>query len=277
MELSWLQSLIFGLVSGITELLPVSAPAHEALVMKLFGMADSPLLRLLVHTAVWEALYLNLREPVSRLLQERELSRIPPRRRSRQPDPVFVRDLKLMRSAMLPMVLGFLAAYFLKDVQMDLSRIAVFLLINGVILYIPGHMPTGNKDSRSMTPLDGMLLGLSAAAGIFPGISRIGAVVSAAIGRGAGKEQALRWALLLDLAAMLFVIGFDAYALITTGLGALTVPTIISCVLACAAAFGGAMAGIRVMNFLAFRTGFSGFAYYSWGAALFAFLMYLTI
>lgn len=277
MDLNWLHSIIFGLVSGITELLPVSAPAHETLVKKLFGMADSPLLRLLVHTAVFAALYLSVRDSVSRLLQERSLARIPPRRRRKPLDPVLIRDLRLLRTAVIIMALGFVAAYFLNDINMDLSHIAVFLLINGMMLYIPGHMPHGNKDSRSMTPLDGVLLGLSAAVAIFPGISRIGSMVSTAVGRGADKEQSLRWALLLDQAALLFVIGFDAYALFTAGLGTLGFQTILSCVLACAAAFGGAMAGIRVMKFLAFRTGFSGFAYYSWGAALFAFLMYLTI
>lgn len=277
MELHWLESILFGLVSGLTEFLPVSAPAHEALVSKLFGIPDSPLLRILVHTAVWEALYLSMRGQVTQLLQERDLSRIPPRRRSRQLDPMLVLDLKLLKSALVPMILGFAASFFLKDIPMDLSRTAVFLLINGIILYIPGHMPMGNKDSRSMTPLDGLFMGLSAALSIFPGISRIGALVSTATGRGAGKEQALRWALLLNLAALLFVLGFDAYALITTGIEPLTLQTIISCALACTAAFGGAFCGIRVMEFLAFRIGFSGFAYYSWGAALFAFLVYLTI
>lgn len=277
MELNWLHSIVFGLVSGITELLPVSAPAHEALVNKLFGIGDIPLLRLLVHVAVWEALYLSLREEVNLMLQEREISRIPPRQRHRQPDPIRTRDLKLTRTALLVMVLGFVAAFFLRSVTMDLSRIAVFLVINGVILYIPGHLPVGNKDSRSMTPADGVVLGLSAAAAIFPGISRMGTVISAATGRGAGKENALHWALLLDLGAMLFVIGYDSMALLTAGLGMISFSTMICCVFACAAAFGGAFAGIRMMRFLAFRTGISGFAYYCWGAALFAFLMYLTI
>lgn len=277
MELNWFYCLIFGLVSGITELLPVSAPAHEALVNKFFGMADSPLLRLVVHAAVWEALYLTLRVRVGQLLKERRISRIPPRRRPRQPDPALVQELKLLRTAVILIVLGAVAAYFLKDIRIDLSSIAVFLLINGVILYIPGHIPNGNKDARSMSPLDGTILGISAAVSMIPGISRIGTVASTAIGRGADKEHALRWAMLLDLAAMLIVIGFDAFALISGGLGTVSVGTMISCALAGVAAFGGAMIGIRTMEFLAFRVGFSGFAYYSWGAALFTFLMYLTI
>ena len=277
MELDWLYSIVFGLISGIAELLPVSAPAHEALVNKLFGMTDIPLLRLLVHAAVWFALYLSLRDEVGMLLLERKISRIPPRRRHRQPDPVRIRDLKFLRTALFVMVLGFVAAFVLKSVEVKLNGIALFLVINGVILYIPGHLPIGNKDSRSMTPADGVLLGFCTAAAIFPGVSRVGVGISVATGRGAGKETALHWALMLDLAAMLFVVGFDAMDLFNAGLGTLSVSTMICCGLACAAAFGGALAGIRMMRFLAFRTGISGFAYYCWGAALFAFLMYLTI
>ena len=128
-----------------------------------------------------------------------------------------------------------------------------------------------------MSPADGVLFGLSSALAIFPGISRIGIGVSVATARGASKESALHWALLLDLFAMIFVIGFDVMALISAGFGAFSISAMICYALACAAAFGGACAGIRMMRFLAFRVGISGFAYYCWGAALFAFLMYLTI
>lgn len=277
MELNWFESIIFGLVSGLAELLPVSAPAHEALLSKLLGINGTPFIRLLVHISVWFALYFNLRDTVARIFKERSIARIPFRRRTRQPDPVLIRDMKLLRTAVIVMTACYFAAEIFLDIQAELSIVAVLLVVNGVILYIPGHLPSGNKDARSMTPMDGVLLGLSAAASYFPGISRIGMVVSTSAYRGAGKDQALRWALLLELIAMLIVIGFDAYSLISVGFGTLGFSTLISCALACAAAFGGATAGMRIMEFLAFHTGFSGFAYYSWGAALFAFLMYLTI
>lgn len=277
MEMNWFSSMIFGIVSGLTEILPVSAPAHEILVNKLFGMDDNALLRLITHAAVWEALYLYLRGSISQLMQERQLSRVPPRRRVRQPDPVLVQEGKLLRTALFPMLLGFVASWFLRGIRIDLSSIAVFLAINGMILYIPGHIPSANKDARSMTPLDGLLLGISAAAGVLPGVSRTGSLVSVAGLRGADKEHSLRWALLLNLGAMLVVMGFDAYDLLTYGMGPWNSGMILSCFLAFGAAFLGASLSIRMMSFLAFRTGFSGFAYYSWGAALFAFLMYLTI
>lgn len=277
MEMNWFESVIFGFVSGLTEFLPVSSQAHEALLLKLFGISASPLLRLLIHAAVWEALYLNLSQQIRQMLQDRNLARIPPRRRSRQPDPQRLFDLRLLQTALVPLLLGFAAYSFLNGWQQDLSKVAVFLLINGFLLYIPRHLRTGNKDSRSMTGLDGILLGFCGALSVFPGVSRVGAVSSAALGRGADKEHALRWSLHLNLIGLLVLIGFDAYDLFLNGVGTVAASMIPGYLLAIAAAFGGAFLGIHVMRFLAVRTGFSGFAYYSWGAALFAFLLYLTI
>ena len=277
MDLNWLEAVIFGLVSGLSEILPVSAPAHEALISKLFGMPDHTLLRLLVHAAVCAAIYVSQSRNISRMLQARRLSKIPPKRRQRQPDPILIRELKLLNTALIMIILGFIAAYFLRNVRMDLSITAVLLVINGVILYIPGHMSQGNKDARSMSPLDGILIGFGSVLAILPGISRIGATVSVAGARGAWKENSLRWALLLNLAAMFIVVSFDIYTLISTGFGVLSISTLIACALAGSAAFVSAIAGIRIMEYFAFQIGFSGFAYYSWGAALFAFLIYLTI
>ena len=57
MGLSWLQSLLYGLISGLTEIFPVSAQAHQALVMQLFGRSQrEPLRDLFVHIALIAAL-----------------------------------------------------------------------------------------------------------------------------------------------------------------------------------------------------------------------------
>ena len=37
LELNWLQSLALGLVSGLTEILPVSAQAHQTILLTFFG------------------------------------------------------------------------------------------------------------------------------------------------------------------------------------------------------------------------------------------------
>jgi hypothetical protein len=42
-------------------------------------------------------------------------------------------------------------------------------------------------------------------------------------------------------------------------------------------AFFGGYCGILLIRFLAVRTGYIAFAYYSWGAALLALILYLTV
>lgn len=41
MELSGLEHLIYGLVSGLTEIFPVSARAHSTLILKVLGRSES--------------------------------------------------------------------------------------------------------------------------------------------------------------------------------------------------------------------------------------------
>lgn len=272
--MDWLESIIFGFISGLTEFLPVSAPAHEALLQTMFGCSVTPLIRLVIHAAALLALYQSCAEQIGAMLREQRLIRIPPRRRKRQPDMVKVLDLRLLRTAAIVLALGFLAYPTLNAWSGKLNYIAAVLVINGVILYVPMHMATGNKNSRSMSQLDAVLLGLAGIVGLVPGISRVGAVTSAGIVQGADRQQALHWSLLLSIPALVILIGMDVYSIMTVGMGTVAV---LQTVLAAVAAFGGAYLGIYMIRFMAVRAGFSGFAYYCWGAALFTLLMYLTV
>lgn len=277
MDMTWVESILYGLIAGLTEILPVSSQAHEALLAKLFGFEVLPLVRIFVHTAIWEALYLSLRHSTDRMLQERELARIPPKYRERQPDPIALCDLRFLRTALIAMLVVFVAYPFLNAWRNDLSKAALFLGINGVILYIPATLMSGNKDSRSMTGLDGLIVGICGGLAVLPGVSNLGTTVSASSARGADREQALGWALHLLLGFITAVVVYDAYLLLRYGAGPVAPGELLCCALASVTAFCGAAAGIRMMRFLAVRAGFTAFSYYSWGAALFSFIMYLSI
>ena len=49
LELSWLESLIYGLISGFAEFLPVSSLAHQTIYLKLIGASNHPILRFCAH------------------------------------------------------------------------------------------------------------------------------------------------------------------------------------------------------------------------------------
>lgn len=275
--MDWLESILFGLISGLTEILPVSAQAHQAILLKLFGTSAGSLWQLLIHGAVLLALYQSLSEQIRQLRREQRLLQIPRSRRKRQPDLVKVFDMRLLRTATVIMVFGFFAYPTLSAWCLDLQFVAPMLLVNGILLYVPMHMATGNKDARSMSQLDGVLLGLAGALAVVPGISRVGTLTSAGIARGADREQSLKWGLLLCIPALLCLMGFDVYGIVAAGIGSVSFPDILGMILSAFAAYGGAYGAIQIVRFLAVRAGFSGFAYYCWGAALFSFIIYLTV
>ena len=278
MDFSWIESIIYGFVTGLSQILPVSAQAHRAIMLKMFGQStEGGLMGFLVHGAVLAAVYSSCAEQIGQMLREDRLARIPRRKRKRQPVMQRVLDMRLMKMALYVIIAGFFVYPSLQGWRMDLSKIAIFLVINGLMQYIPMFLPTGNKDSRNMTRMDGLWRGFFGALGIVPGISRTGGMISVATVRGADPSHAVNWALMLAIPSMAVFMCFDVYDIFAFGIGNLGILVLLRYFLAAAAAYAGTYIAIRMVRIFASTTGFSGFAYYSWGAALFSLILYLSI
>ena len=272
--MSMLESLIFGLVSGLTEFLPVSSQAHQALLFRIFGMPQrEPIRDLLVHVAVLLSLVAGCRGLFSRIQRESKLAASSKRSRIYELKGLY--DLRLVKTASVPLLLGLLLYIAVEKLETRLLYIALFSIINGILLIITEHIRQGNKEASSMTGMDAVLIGLSGALSSLPGVSRIGAVHSIAVIRGADQQHALNWAYLLSIPALIVFLIFDFVHMISYGIGIVSFAVIVGYLLSAVAAFVGGYLSILFARRLIVRAGLTGFAYYSWGAALFAFLIYL--
>ena len=75
MDMSLLKTLFYGLISGITEILPVSSHAHRLLILKIFGENREPeLLGFLIDLAVLAALYVGCQTNIVRIARARRLA-----------------------------------------------------------------------------------------------------------------------------------------------------------------------------------------------------------
>ena len=274
--MNWLQSLLYGFFSGAAEFLPVSSEAHRDLLGLLYGVEISPFVDLLIHLGVLAALVLSCIPQLTRLRREQALQAIPVKRRKRQPDPTALSNLRVLRTALVPVLLGFIVWPLTHSLNKSLWISALMLAINGIVLYIAPYVPQGNKDASTVSGLDGLLMGLGAALAMMPGISRIAGFTTAGVLRGCQRRYALDLALLLCIPALIVMIIFDLYLLIASGI-ALTGAWILSGVLSMLIAAPTAYLCIIFLRFLSVKVGFSGFAYYSWGAAMFILILYLTI
>lgn len=277
MEWNWLQSLLFGFLSGFAEFLPVSAEAHQQLFGCLTGAGNEMLVfRLICHISVMAALLISCRAQLKRLSRERRIAASSQKRRRRQPDKIALMDMRLLRTAAIPMVLSFALYWKTQQLTEKLWVLSLILVINGVILYLPQFFSSGNKESQGMSALDSMMIGLGGALAVVPGISRIGTLISTGQIRGGEKRYITEIALLLCIPALLFLIFFDIYGIYIAET-VLSLHLLLYYFLAAVAAFSGALFGIQFVRFLAVKIGFAGFAYYSWGVAMLIFVLYLTI
>lgn len=66
--MNWLQSVLYGFLTGASDVLPVSSRAHGILLLKIFGTTiDGNLMQLFLHLAAMLAIYMSSRPtlPVS--------------------------------------------------------------------------------------------------------------------------------------------------------------------------------------------------------------------
>lgn len=275
MDLNWLETILYGLVSGLTEFLPVSSQAHRTILLNLFGEgAATPVMDLCVHIGALAAAVIACGSFLRRILREYRVSQRR-RRRKRTANMQFVYDYRFVKTACIPMLLGFILYSKTAAWAANLPMIALFLAVNGLILHLPGYLASANKDSRNMSSLDGLFFGFASALGVLPGVSRLGAGVSAAVAGGADRQHALKWALVLSIPALLVLCGFDAYSAVQMGLSSVDTGLLLRCLFAGILSFVGAGISIRAIGTLMVRGGIENFSYYCWGAALFAFILYL--
>ncbi len=185
------EAAFWGLIQGLTEFLPVSSSGHLVLVPALLGL-DEPGLEI---TAV---LHLGTLVAVVAYFWRELLAAA--RFRS---DPDGRRLLLLLVIGTIPAaVLGLLFESALDDLFEEPRRVAVALLVTGLVLLGTRWLDGGDRTAAAARPADAVVVGLAQAAALVPGISRSGVTMSAAMGRRLTRAEAARFAFLLGVPAI---------------------------------------------------------------------------
>ena len=275
--MDWLVSIFYGFISGLGQVLPVSAGAHDYFLELMTDFSTGkPWLQLSIHLASLAALCLFLRHRIAHIYREMRLASLPAGRRKRQPDIVAVLDGRVVLTMLVPAALGLLLTGVITRRCASLPLVSLLLLISGTVIYIPHFLQGANRDSRHLSRLEAVCFGICAGISAFPGLSRVGLLLSAGSVRGCGRRYMLDIACLLLVPLLALSVVTDLFALMAAA-SALTWLQALHCFLAAAAAFGGASFAIAAMRFLTVNRGYTAFSYYNWGLSVFGFILYLMI
>lgn len=271
-----MESLIYGLLSGLTEIFPVSARAHSAIMLKVLGAERVDTLPvLLVHLAALIATYLAVQAQLVKMARARKLARIPKKRRKRPLDLLNLINSRFLITMVIPLLLLVIFYGKISGLSFSLLTVSALLFVNGIILYIPQFLPGSNKDARSLSRVDGFVMGLGEGLSAIPGLSGIGASVSVGSVLGVERDYALNMSLMANLVYLGGMVVYDIMAIVQRGVGQLTFQWLLVYILTALLAFIGATLAIRIMRKLAAEKGYAIFSYYCWGIALFTFILNL--
>ncbi len=185
-----LESLFLGIIQGLTEFLPVSSSGHLELAKAMFGDESLPeeslLFTVVVHFATAMATIIVFRHEVIHLLSG--LFKFKNNE-----------SFKFSLSIVLSMIPAALVGLFFEDFIESLFNgqvllVGSMLLITGVLLIFANNARSGEKDVNYFRAV---IIGISQAVAILPGISRSGATISTSILLGMDKERAARFSFLM--------------------------------------------------------------------------------
>lgn len=268
---------IIAMLSGFTEFFCVPAFPHVMLYEVLTGTSQSnPSLSLCIHLGAFVAVILACKKRIVYLLRADRQERNTRRRRNRHLDMNAILEIRMLKVAMLPLIISVFFYQWASKWVSTVAMLSLTLLLNGIIVFLPRILAHGNKDSRMMSPLDSLLMGLGGIVAVIPGVSRMAGLIAAGTARGVERSYGLEYALLLSVPVLAVLLCFDIYA-VAVAQATVSALALLVWILTAAIACGSAYVGILFMRFLAMKSGFYSICYYSWGMALVSFVLYLLI
>ncbi|MHC3452681.1 MULTISPECIES: undecaprenyl-diphosphate phosphatase [Streptomyces] len=211
--MSWFESLILGLVQGLTEFLPVSSSAHLRLTAAFSGWEDpGAAFTAITQIGTEAAVLIYFRKDIARILSAWTRS-LTDRGMRRDPD---ARMGWLVIVGSLPIgVLGLTLKDQIEGPFRDLRLTAVMLIGMGIVLGVADRLaardekggrhrsPKQRKSLDDLTVKDGLVYGFCQALALIPGVSRSGATISGGLFMGYRREAAARYSFLLAIPAVL--------------------------------------------------------------------------
>lgn len=200
--MSILEAIIFGMVQGITEFLPVSSSAHIVITELLLGFHFPGLaFEIFLHLASVLAVCAYFRKELMEVLTgffAYFVNKSPGNRAQHY------FGWYIIIATFITGVLGLLLKNHIGDSMKTPAVISAALLATGAFLvFIERIKIYGSRTQKDMTFLDAIIVGLGQSVAILPGISRSGATLVAALWRGLSRDTAVRYSFLLAIPVIL--------------------------------------------------------------------------
>ncbi|MCC8186217.1 MAG: undecaprenyl-diphosphate phosphatase [Bacteroides sp.] len=193
--MNWLEALILGLIQGLTEYLPVSSSGHLAIGSAMFGLDMSGeqylTFAIAVHAATMLSTIVVLWKEIEWIVKGVF-------------NPHWNDEKRYAANLLLSMIPIGIVGFVFKDQleaifeQGGLYLVGAMLLVTAVLLTFSYYARPRQKDKISAR--DALIIGISQACAVFPGLSRSGTTIATGLLLGNRKEAIAQFSFLMVLA-----------------------------------------------------------------------------
>lgn len=190
-----LQSLILGIVEGLTEFLPISSTFHLITTSRIMGLESTEFLKLfevvIQSGGIGALLFLYTKT----LFSDKKLF------------------LNVIYSFIPTAVIGFSLHKIIKSIFFESNwlMMIVFVGVGVLFLVIERYKLTLTKKCDMITTKQAILIGLAQACSVVPGVSRAGSVIIAMMYMGYRRDEAAKYTFLLSMPTIFGATALDLY------------------------------------------------------------------
>lgn len=194
-----IQSLILGIVEGLTEFLPVSSTFHLIATSRLLGLSQSDTLKLFEVVVQSGAIISILWLYGKKLLSDQRLQKM------------------VVYSCLPTFTLGFILYKLVKDYFFEaiLLQLGVFVLVGLAFILYERYQHTLPKRAAlnlsELSPRHALLAGMFQVASVIPGVSRSGSILLGMLFLGYDRRAAAEYAFMLSLPTIFAATALDLY------------------------------------------------------------------
>ncbi|MCK5825104.1 MAG: undecaprenyl-diphosphate phosphatase [Ichthyobacteriaceae bacterium] len=200
--MSILEAIVLGVVQGLTEFLPVSSSGHLEIAKAILGgdtvPAESMLMTVILHTATALSTIVIFRKDIMEILKGFFQFKW---------NDEFKFSLKIIVSMIPAAIIGVAFSDEIENMfDGNLTMVGAMLLITGLLLLLADKAKPSEK---SVSFKSALIIGISQAIAIMPGISRSGATISTSVLLGIDRERSARFSFLMVVPLILGKISKD--------------------------------------------------------------------
>lgn len=270
--MTYLESVILGLVQGLAEFLPISSSGHLALLQQFFGIEEDKVLvfAVLLHVGTLISVFIVYWRDIWELIIELGLTirdLCTGRGLRLQERPVRKLGVMIIVGTIPTGIMGICFNDFFNSLYNSVIPIGVGLIITGFMLVIAERIGHANRGIEQMNYRNALFIGFVQGIAITPGISRSGSTLFGSLLCNLDRRFAVKFVFLLSIPSILGSAVMEAPEAFASGVDMAQLGPIL---VGMAVAAVSGLVAIKTMIKIVSNKKLSYFSYYVWvlGAAV---------